>query len=73
MGNDCISTFKGHFGSSFRFLAFQETGNTICTSLTGQLTRPMIGAAELKMRSLIINNQNQLEEMHYHYKGRKLF
>lgn len=72
-GNDCFSYSKGHFGSAYRFYAFQETGTQICTSLTGHIIRPLNGPAELKMRSLIIDNATlQPIEEHFHYKGRKL-
>lgn len=71
-GNDCISMSKVFFGSSYRFLAFQESGNSICHSLTGTIIRPMNGPAELKMRSQLITSSG-VNVVHYHYKGRRLF
>jgi hypothetical protein len=71
-GNDCISTTKGLWGSSYRYIGFKQSGSTICTSLTGHLTRDINGSSVLQMRSLIINNQYEVEEKHYQYKGRKL-
>ena len=71
-GNDCISPSKTLWGSSYRYIGFKQTGNTICTSLTGHLIRDMNGASVLQMRSLIINNLFEVEEKQYLYKGRKL-